>query len=133
MFQSCRRSKSSLSLAVAYALPQRSMPDSVCQGDLGSNTATIQHLYKVGTFLQACDIFHKSYHIQKNSGNRSHALTGNILVELAGAKVAMSCPLPAMLSLTEGLQHLVANLGAGHPDTALAKCRLAACKADLGK
>ena len=80
--------------------------------------------------LQAKHLFEESAHIQRETDPDSLALC-TILTELAGACHAVSDHVQAKLYLQQAVQFSLTKLGADHPDTALSKCRLAACKADL--
>ena len=80
--------------------------------------------------LQAKHLFEESKLIQRETDPHSLIL-GTILTELAGACHAISDHVQAKLYLQQAVQFSLTKLGADHPDTALSKCRLAACKADL--
>lgn len=80
--------------------------------------------------LQAKHLFEESALIQRETDPHGLIL-GTILTELAGACHAISDHLQAKLYLQQAVQFSITKLGADHPDTALSKCRLAACKADL--
>jgi hypothetical protein len=67
---------------------------------------------------------------QAINGDSSLAAMG-IQTHLAGLCIARGKPEKALPLLQGARNGILAGLGAEHPDTALAQCRLAACLADL--
>ena len=83
--------------------------------------------------LQAEKLLRRSLDIQQHyMKDKSMAIVGT-QTRLAGALIAQSAPERAQPYLQAAVDATLRELGATHPDTALAQCRLASCQADLLK
>ena len=68
---------------------------------------------------------------QRNSSEDNDLSIATIQTQLGGVCIVQANPRAAETYLRGALQQIESALGAKHPDTALSRCRLASCMADL--
>lgn len=99
-----------------------------------SGWRTHQKLPVMGFELQAERLLKRCLEIQQR-----HSGEGNVLqiaatrTQLGGMSIAQADAVAAEGYLQAALEEIHKALGDKHPDTALARCRLASCRADLGR
>ena len=81
--------------------------------------------------LQAERLYKECLALQNNLSACCKTVKAAILTDLAGVELALSNTEHASQTIQKSLRKLSVALGPRHPDTALAQCRLAACKFDL--
>ena len=70
---------------------------------------------------------------QRHSGSEDTLSIATTKTQLGGVCIAQARPEAADTYLQGALAGIQAALGREHPDAALSQCRLASCKADLGR
>lgn len=70
---------------------------------------------------------------QRHSGDGNTLNIAATKSQLGGVCIAQAIPMAAETYLQASLADTTAALGAAHPDTGLARCRLASCRADMGQ
>lgn len=83
--------------------------------------------------LQEERLLRRSLEIQQRGGHGNSPAMVSTQTRLGGALIAMGASRRAQPLLAAALEATVARCGLNHPDTALARCRLASCLADLGE